>query len=72
MKEYIIPIPNPTNQLTFIIYDKIPNMYAELIRCKDCKFATCIEQKEDWWECKHDKRVNHSDGFCNWAERKEE
>ena len=43
-----------------------------VIRCKDCKYAKCIEQNDDWWECSHDKRVMHGDGFCSWAERKEE
>lgn len=44
----------------------------ELIRCKDCEYSKCIEPDDDWWECQHDKRVNHSDGYCNWAKRKEE
>lgn len=43
-----------------------------VVRCKDCLFSTCIEEKDDWWECEHDHRVNHGNGFCNWAERKEE
>lgn len=43
-----------------------------IIRCKECKYSKCIEHDDDWWECQHDKRVNHSDGYCNWAERKEE
>ncbi|MBR2096584.1 MAG: hypothetical protein IJ907_01890 [Prevotella sp.] len=43
-----------------------------VIRCKDCKFAHLIEPHDDWWECEHDKRVLHSDGFCSWAERREE
>lgn len=38
MKEYIIPIPKPINELQFVIYDKIPERYTELIRCKDCKY----------------------------------
>ena len=42
----------------------------ELIRCKDCLFSTCVEEKDDWWECEHDHRVNHGDGFCNWSERR--
>ena len=46
--------------------------YVKVIRCKDCKYAKCIEQNDDWWECSHDKRVMHGDGFCSWAERKEE
>lgn len=45
--------------------------YVKVIRCKDCKYAKCIEQNDDWWECSHDKRVMHGDGFCSWAERKE-
>ena len=48
-------------------YDIVP-----VCRCKDCKYAKCIEQNDDWWECSHDKRVMHGDGFCSWAERKEE
>lgn len=41
-----------------------------IIRCMDCKYSKCIEPDDDWWECQHDKRVNRSDGYCNWAERK--
>ncbi len=42
-----------------------------IVHCEDCKFAHLIEPGDDWWECEHDKRVMHSDGFCSWAERKE-
>lgn len=46
--------------------------WEELIRCKDCKHAICIEQTDDWWECNCDNRALHGDGYCSWAERKEE
>ena len=46
--------------------------YVKPIRCKDCEFSTCIEKEDDWWECGQDGRVMHSNGFCSWAERKEE
>lgn len=52
--------------------EELPFAQPEIIRCKDCKYAKCIEQNDDWWECSHDKRVMHGDGFCSWAERKEE
>lgn len=42
-----------------------------VVRCKDCLFSKCIEEKHDWWACERDYRVNHGNGFCNWAERKE-
>lgn len=55
------------------ILEALPTVDAvPVIRCKDCKYAKCIEQNDDWWECSHDKRVMHGDGFCSWAERKEE
>lgn len=41
---------------------------GELIRCSNCLYSTCIEEDDDWWECEHDHRVNHGDGFCNWSE----
>lgn len=44
----------------------------ELTRCKDCKFSKLIDEVDDWHECWHDKRVMHGDGYCSWAERKEE
>ncbi len=41
----------------------------ELIRCKDCKYSKPIDS--EWLECQHDKRVMKHDGFCSWAEPKE-
>lgn len=43
-----------------------------VIRCKDCKNAKCIHEEDDWWECSEGHRVMHGNGFCSWAERKEE
>ena len=50
---------------------KLPSAQPEIIRCSECKFSKCIEPNDDWYECQHDKRVNHSNGYCNWAERRE-
>lgn len=44
---------------------------VHVIMCKDCKFAKLIDKENDWYECQHDKRVLHSDGYCSWAERKD-
>lgn len=70
-KEYIIPIGEEAKEFDEMFIGVIRKQ-PELIRCKDCKFAHLIEPHDDWWECEHDKRVLHSDGFCSWAERKEE
>lgn len=69
MKEYIISIDDTADdwEETFIGYIR---KQKELIRCKDCKYAKCIDQNDNWWECSHDKRVMHGDGFCSWAERR--
>lgn len=40
-----------------------------VIRCKDCEYAKLIDKEDGWYECRHDKRVMHSDGYCSWAER---
>lgn len=58
--------------LTEAIADREKFLNACVTHCKDCKYAKCIEQNDDWLECSHDKRVMHGDGFCSWAERKEE
>lgn len=44
-------------------------MYAQVIRCKDCKYrdeqsANCTRFRKDWYV--------QSNSFCSWAERKEE
>lgn len=69
-EEYIIPI-NETAKDYDEMFVGIIRRQPVLIRCKDCKYSKCIEPNDDWLECQHDKRVNHSDGYCNWAERKE-
>jgi len=50
-----------------------PTVDAEpVIRCKDCEYAKLIDKEDGWYECWHDKRVMHSDGYCSWAERMDE
>jgi len=50
--------------------DMMPTIDAEpVIRCKDCEYAKLIDKEDGWYECWHDKRVMHSDGYCSWAER---
>ena len=53
------------------VIETFPSAQSEIIRCSECKFSKCIEPNDDWYECQHDKRVNHSNGYCNWAERRE-
>lgn len=67
MKEIIARI----NGFQRVGHRPVIEIERELIRCKGCKYSKCIEPNDDWWECQHDKRVNHSDGYCNWAERKD-
>lgn len=78
MKEYIIPIPKPINELQFVIYDKIPERYTELIRCKDCKYWSTyggmfkdIDERQ-WHHCPHIGIDTEEYFFCSEAERKEE
>lgn len=67
----VFPIKIGFNAIAKVIDDAPTVDSVPVIRCKDCKCSKCIEPDDDWWECQHDKRVNHSDGYCNWAERKE-
>jgi len=50
--------------------------YAKVIRCKDCKFSMSGIDKynERYILCQLHERSYGAidDGFCNWAERKEE
>ena len=62
MKEYIVPIDD-------IGVDGAYFGYAELIRCKDCKYrdeetANCTRFRKDWYV--------QSDSFCSWAEHRGE
>ena len=53
-----------------IMTDEQPTIDAvQVIRCKDCEYAKLIDKEDGWYECWHDKRVMHSDGYCSWAER---
>lgn len=61
----------PINKAIEIIRNMPSIEDVPVLRCKDCLHSTCIDKDDDWWECEHDHRVNHGDGFCNWAERKE-
>ena len=71
MKEFIYRIEDNESDISKVFIGWIRKEGYELIRCKNCLRSTCIEEDDDWWECEHDHRVNHGDGFCNWAERKD-
>lgn len=48
---------------------------GELIRCKDCKHYDGYYCHNKWWGDGHGNYtppIKGEDGFCDWAERKEE
>lgn len=52
------------------IVDAQPTVDAvPVIRCGNCKYSKPIDL--EWLECQHDKRVMKKNGFCSWAEPKE-
>ena len=46
-------------------------MYAQVIRCKDCMYYSPLPWGYGLCECKNYRRVNEKD-FCSWGERTEE
>ena len=72
-KEYIVQIEDFTNygKLLFV-GGMFPD--TELIRCRNCKYHYVSEELHDaigYW-CDYLGGTTESDGFCSWAERKEE
>lgn len=70
MKEYIMRYENEVLQL-------LPDKIQPLIRCKDCKYAFCINpgEKEKIYECMKypiaNLRITHKpDWFCADGERR--
>jgi hypothetical protein len=66
-KEVIVP----ANDLVCLGKDKL----QELIRCKDCKHWDGHYCHEKWWGNgygNYTPPIKDEDGFCDWAERKEE
>lgn len=43
---------------------------TDLIRCKDCKHW--YKDADSGMSCEYTEMSQPEDGFCNWAERKEE
>ena len=80
MSEYIIEIPDEY----FASYETERDVYypderdsamriTPIVRCRDCKFGVdggkyCAEGCADSW----DWRNVEPDGFCSWAERRDE
>jgi hypothetical protein len=68
-KEYIIPIGEEAKEFDEIFIGVIRKQ-PELIRCKDCKYYE--EQDETIGTCLLTESGAHIEGYCVWAERKEE
>ena len=50
-----------------------PKDFAEVVRCKDCRWYDKGENVADSWElCKRHKHNTEDDGYCHHGERKEE
>ena len=50
-------------------------MYDQVIRCKDCKYWDGRFCHNKWWGDGHSNYtppIKSEEGFCDWAERKEE
>lgn len=63
--EYIIPIEEEAED-----HDE---KNSELIRCKDCKYASVGRNEVDsWLWCKAHGHSFEMNDYCSWAERKEE
>lgn len=74
MREYIIkiesdkPLPELIGENLRVLI-KITGDYDEIIRCKDCK-KFIVEEDESY--CEDMFGQCDGNGFCAWAERKEE
>ena len=48
-------------------------MYAQVIRCKDCKYyQQGSRNSDDWLWCMMNHHYTDEEKYCAWAERKEE
>lgn len=50
--------------------EMLPSAEPEAIRCKDCKHW--YKDADSGMSCEYTEMSQPEDGFCNWAERKEE
>lgn len=58
-----------------VIIDRLPSAQPETIRCKDCLHwvRTCGDNQWGLGDCDvFDKHLVMCEGFCAWAERREE
>lgn len=63
----------PRDTITHYEYDGKENInitITDLIRCKDCKHW--YKDADSGLSCEYTEMSQPEDGFCNWAERKEE
>lgn len=52
------------------VLTELPSAHPEIIRCKDCKHW--YSDADCGMACELTNMSQPEDGFCNWAERKEE
>ena len=72
--EYIVPIGEDAQDYDEMFIGVIRRQ-PELIRCKDCKYLVGYYCHNKWWGDGHGNYtppIKKEDGFCDWAERKEE
>lgn len=72
-KEYIIPIGEEAKEFDEMFIGVIRKQ-PELIRCKDCKHYDGYYCHNKWWGDGHGNYtppIKSEDGFCDWAEGKE-
>lgn len=78
--DVIVELKHPVKEEFFHIDTVLPSEYygygTPLIRCKDCKFSMngIDKYNERYILCQlHERSYGvTTDGFCKWAERKEE
>ena len=74
MKEYIIPIDDTAKDWDEMFIAVIRKQ-KELIRCKDCKHWDGYYCHNELWGDgygNYTPPIKREEGFCDWAERKEE
>ena len=68
MKEYIVAVPEHLAGDLF-------RGDSELIRCMDCKYYDGYYCHNKWWNDgygNYTPPIKKEDGFCDWADRREE
>lgn len=56
---------------TRVMSATMPEYVGELVRCKDCKFWN-VHGRGDFGFCNRHKFLAYSDGFCAWAEKRDD